>query len=188
MCGRFTQLLTWRQIHDLYRLTGPALPQNPQPRHNGAPTQDFAACRLDETSSRTSATLRWGLVPSWAKDVGMGVRLTPGRRPSTPSRHSAPPSAHVGAWCRPTGDSSGNGLGAASSRASWRSRTDHRYRSPRCGSAGTRAENPSSPSPSSRRRPRRACLTSTSDSQRSSTPPGSTTGSTRRRRRHDSST
>ena len=23
MCGRFTQKLTWRQIHDLYSLTGP---------------------------------------------------------------------------------------------------------------------------------------------------------------------
>ena len=41
MCGRFKQQLTWRQIHDLYTLTGPALPLNP-PRYNGAPMQDFA--------------------------------------------------------------------------------------------------------------------------------------------------
>ena len=74
-CGRFTQQLTWRQIHDLYRLTGRAPPLNLQPRYNGAPAQDFAACRLDETGSRTIATLRWGLVPSWAKDSKMGTRL-----------------------------------------------------------------------------------------------------------------
>ena len=28
---------------------------------------------------------------------------TPGRRPSTTSRHTAPPSAYGGAWCRPVG-------------------------------------------------------------------------------------
>ena len=39
MCGHFTQELTWRQVHDLYSLTGPSLPLNPQPCCNGAPTQ-----------------------------------------------------------------------------------------------------------------------------------------------------
>ncbi len=75
MCGRFTQMLTWRQIHDLYSLTGSALPLNLEPRYNGAPTQDFAACRLDDDGNRSIAKLRWGLVPSWAKDVSMGTRL-----------------------------------------------------------------------------------------------------------------
>ncbi len=75
MCGRFTQQLTLREIHDLCSLTGPALPLNLRPRYNGAPAQDFAACRLDVTGNRAIAKLRWGLVPSWAKDVGMGTRL-----------------------------------------------------------------------------------------------------------------
>ena len=73
MCGRFTQKLTWRRIHDLYSLTG--LPLNLQPRYNGAPAQDFAACRLDDDGNRAIAQLRWGLVPSWARDVRMGTRL-----------------------------------------------------------------------------------------------------------------
>ena len=34
MCGRFTQKLTWRQIHDLYNLTAPTVPLNLQPRYN----------------------------------------------------------------------------------------------------------------------------------------------------------
>ena len=62
MCGRFTQKLTWRQIHDLYSLAGSALPLNLEPRYNGAPTQDFAACRLDDDGNRSIAKLRWGLV------------------------------------------------------------------------------------------------------------------------------
>ena len=32
MCGRFTQKLTWRKIHDLYNLTAPTVPLNLQPR------------------------------------------------------------------------------------------------------------------------------------------------------------
>ena len=51
------------------------LPLDLPPRYNGAPTQDFAACRLDETGRRVMAGLRWGLVPFWAKDVGIGARL-----------------------------------------------------------------------------------------------------------------
>ena len=34
MCGRFTQKLTWRQIHDLYNLTAPTVPLNLQLRYN----------------------------------------------------------------------------------------------------------------------------------------------------------
>ena len=116
MCGRFTQQLTWCEIHDLYRLAGSALPINLAPRYNGAPTQNFTACRLDEAGSRGIAKLRWELVPSWAKNPGMVVASsTPGRRRSTPSGHTVPPSAHAGAWRRPTGGSSGSGPGTASS-------------------------------------------------------------------------
>ncbi len=75
MCGRFTQKLTWHEIHDLYSLKEPALRLNLQAHYNGAPAQDFAACRLDEDGNRAIAQLRWGLVPSWAKDIRMGTRL-----------------------------------------------------------------------------------------------------------------
>lgn len=75
MCGRFTQQMTWQQLHHLYSLSGQAPQPNLRARYNGAPTQDFAVCRLDETGGRTMARLRWGLVPSWAKDIRMGARL-----------------------------------------------------------------------------------------------------------------
>ncbi len=74
MCGRFTQKLTWHEIHDLYSLKEPALPLNLEPHYNGAPGQDFAACRLDEDGDRAIAQLRWGLVPAWAKDNKMSTR------------------------------------------------------------------------------------------------------------------
>lgn len=75
MCGRFTQQLTEGEMHDLYDVTQPDLPLDLPPRYNGAPTQDFAACRLDDSRRRVITRLRWGLVPSWAKDVGIGARL-----------------------------------------------------------------------------------------------------------------
>ena len=75
MCGRFTQKLTWRQIHDLYNLTASVVLLNLQPRYNGAPEQEFAACKLDDDGNRTMVQLRWGLVPSWAQDVRIGTRL-----------------------------------------------------------------------------------------------------------------
>ena len=75
MCGRFTQKLTWTEVHRLYRLLLDAPPDNMRPRWNGAPTQDFAVCRLGRDGARRIARLRWGLVPFWAKDLKIGARL-----------------------------------------------------------------------------------------------------------------
>ena len=75
MCGRFTQKMAWREIHTLYRMPERTMPVNLRPRYNGCPTQDFAACRVDESRTRTITKLRWGLVPAWAKDPKMSVRL-----------------------------------------------------------------------------------------------------------------
>lgn len=38
------------------------------PRYNIAPTQPVAIVRLDQTHARELALVRWGLIPSWAKD------------------------------------------------------------------------------------------------------------------------
>ena len=74
MCGRFTQKMSWREIHALYRMPEQTTPLNLRPRYNGCPTQGFALCRL-ERSERAIAKSRWGLIPAWAKDAKMGVRL-----------------------------------------------------------------------------------------------------------------
>ena len=75
MCGRFTQAMSWRKLHSLYQMPRQATPLNLQPHYNGAPTQSFAACRMDAQGARVIAKLRWGLIPAWAPNVKMGARL-----------------------------------------------------------------------------------------------------------------
>jgi putative SOS response-associated peptidase YedK len=72
MCGRFTQLFTWEELHDLYNPTnspGPDL----QPSWNIAPTQE-AGVIAREKQGPAYHTMRWGLVPMWAKDLSIGNR------------------------------------------------------------------------------------------------------------------
>ena len=86
MCGRFTQKMTWRELHDLYGLLTDGPPDNMRPRWNGAPTQDFAVCRLDAEGARTIPRLRWGLIPFWAKDIKIGSRLINARAETVDSK------------------------------------------------------------------------------------------------------
>jgi putative SOS response-associated peptidase YedK len=53
------------------------LPDAPRlaPRYNIAPTQQVAAVRAAPDGSRELVDLHWGLIPSWAKDRGMGARM-----------------------------------------------------------------------------------------------------------------
>jgi len=51
----------------MFRISGP-LP-NIRPRWNGCSTQDFGVVRFDKrTGDNTLESMRWGLLPSWAKD------------------------------------------------------------------------------------------------------------------------
>ena len=44
------------------------------PRYNIAPSQPVLAIRQEPSSPRRSfSTMRWGLVPSWAKDPTIGI-------------------------------------------------------------------------------------------------------------------
>ena len=72
MCGRFTQRLSWAELHELMDLIGP--PRNLRPRYNVAPSQDVAVVRATD-GGRSLSILRWGLIPAWAKDPAIGYRL-----------------------------------------------------------------------------------------------------------------
>ena len=72
MCGRFTQRLSWRELHELLGLIG--TPQNLRPRYNVAPGQTIATVRVSEGGRRLSM-LRWGLVPAWAREPNIGYKM-----------------------------------------------------------------------------------------------------------------
>ena len=69
MCGRYTHQYTWREIHDFLDFRWDAALEDPEPSFNVAPTQTAPVMRHDG-----AAMLRWGLVPSWAKDEKIGAR------------------------------------------------------------------------------------------------------------------
>lgn len=72
MCGRFTLSQPAEAIATAFQLeTVPEL----EPRYNIAPTQSVATILQTAESKRELRLLRWGLIPSWAKDPAMGSRL-----------------------------------------------------------------------------------------------------------------
>jgi len=72
MCGRFAFYSPSEATAALFGASGSL---DIKPRYNIAPTQDVAAICLDEDGSRELRSLRWGLVPSWAKDPSIGNRM-----------------------------------------------------------------------------------------------------------------
>lgn len=71
MCGRFTLTLDPDIVQQAFDLT--AMPQAAAPRYNIAPTQPVLA--LTNEGTREATMLRWGLIPSWAKDPKIGNRM-----------------------------------------------------------------------------------------------------------------
>jgi putative SOS response-associated peptidase YedK len=44
-------------------------------RFNIAPTQEAPVVRMSNEGAREMAMLRWGLVPAWSKDIGVGTKM-----------------------------------------------------------------------------------------------------------------
>ena len=70
MCGRFTLTYSISEVAKAFNVPVPPSLQT-APRYNIAPTQNVVAILPDETLD----VLRWGLVPSWAKDESIGSKM-----------------------------------------------------------------------------------------------------------------
>lgn len=73
MCGRYTLKSPIEVLAKEFGITGP-LPEI-QPSYNVAPGREVAAVITGEDGGRRLEVLKWGLVPSWAKDPGIGYRM-----------------------------------------------------------------------------------------------------------------
>lgn len=72
MCGRY---LITTNVEALRRLFGFRGGPDLQPRFNLAPSQSAPIVRLSPAGERELVLLRWGLIPSWAKDPSIGNRM-----------------------------------------------------------------------------------------------------------------
>src|SRR5436190_3705127 len=71
MCGRFTLRTSPQRLLDDFGASFPEF----TPRFNIAPTQLVFALRAGpDGTGRQAAALRWGLVPSWAKDIKLAAK------------------------------------------------------------------------------------------------------------------
>lgn len=70
MCGRFTNEMTWAEIHALYSIHNPAPPPSNMPRQfNIAPTQSVYFAHRDKAGAIEVDYGRWWLVPFFAKEM-----------------------------------------------------------------------------------------------------------------------
>ncbi len=72
MCGRF---VSHTSTTVLARHLQAEICEPLPPRYNIAPTQAVLALRLNDHGQRFLSTLRWGLVPAWAKDLSISARM-----------------------------------------------------------------------------------------------------------------
>ena len=96
MCGRFT-LIAWDEIEgrflpassgmDMVRERFAESGMDTAPRYNIAPTQDVITITSDGETN-VAQSMRWGLVPSWAKDISIGNRMINARAETLAERPS----------------------------------------------------------------------------------------------------
>lgn len=87
MCGRYILETPFSELVRLYRLTMDGSRPNIAPRYNVAPTQSMPVIRSAD-SGRELVSMRWGLVPSWAKEIKLGYKMINARAETVASRPS----------------------------------------------------------------------------------------------------
>jgi putative SOS response-associated peptidase YedK len=72
MCGRFTRIIPIEDIIQAFAITENACDRGPS--YNIAPTQPIAVIQ-QASGVRRLVSLRWGLIPAWAKEPSIGHRM-----------------------------------------------------------------------------------------------------------------
>jgi putative SOS response-associated peptidase YedK len=72
MCGRYSLIVDASVLAGVFEIEPT---RNLNPRFNIAPTQIVPIVRAGREAPREWAGVRWGLVPSWAKDSKIGARM-----------------------------------------------------------------------------------------------------------------
>src|SRR5262249_42206233 len=86
MCGRYTLRVNSRDLTEVFATLNSI---EWTPRYNIAPTQTVVAVRQAEKGhDRELALMRWGLIPSWAKDMKIGSNLINARADSVATKPS----------------------------------------------------------------------------------------------------
>ena len=76
MCGRFTLYHTREEIEERFAAQlVPNVIAEAEPRYNIAPTQTVLAVTQTRDGARLLDGFHWGLIPSWAKDPGIGTKM-----------------------------------------------------------------------------------------------------------------
>ena len=70
MCGRYSLTAPWQDVQNMFLAEGEPF----EARFNIAPTQEAPVIRQWD-KGRHLEHLKWGLIPSWAKEEAMGSRL-----------------------------------------------------------------------------------------------------------------
>jgi putative SOS response-associated peptidase YedK len=86
MCGRFTLRTPLERLLDQFHPD--SAPRQLALRFNVAPTQDVAVLRAASASARQLVPLRWGLIPSWARDPSIGSRMINARAETVATKPS----------------------------------------------------------------------------------------------------
>ena len=85
MCGRYTLRTPVEKLAEEFGIDASSVEL--PPNYNVAPTQEVAAV-LSEGGERRLELLRWGLIPSWADDPGIGSRMINARAETAPEKPS----------------------------------------------------------------------------------------------------
>ncbi|MCJ7459870.1 MAG: SOS response-associated peptidase [candidate division Zixibacteria bacterium] len=73
MCGRYTLTTDTDGIVKRFKIKD--YQAEHRPRYNVAPTQKNPVVLLNEETERIMTDMRWGLIPSWAKDEKIGYQM-----------------------------------------------------------------------------------------------------------------